>query len=410
MLTDKINRLIIALSLFFAAYSCSKQEESTTYAVITSKLDIEDAKAVFIAAKGDGRTALYKVTDKANIEIIPLSEGKNNVFSEVNKISYVIGLDNGYFLMVCKTNYDSYLVRQADGQLFHLPKPIHSVFQANQNYDFYQSSGIAASGSGIYYISHSELVRVDISNPQDIKHETISAEGDKIKLFAVDKYGNVAYLGEDVGQQTIARYKNADGSFNPLPDAPLLHLTGLWVDPQGESIFFYNSDMSQNLVQITGNPFKIEDYGDRGMHFYCGLYTILKAKSKNRMLAIGGCTNLLDIYNPNRRVADIPYTDMDLYLAKYSVSSDNYYYLSGTSLDYRTVLQKRDPETMHNQMLINGQHDVYIMAVNNADEIVFGATRSTDGKLVVGAIDQAGNISLLDEASKFQIVSIIAFN
>ena len=230
--------------------------------------------------------------------------------------------------------------------------------------------------------------------------------------FCADKNGNVAYKGRDNGGNQILRYKKGSGGFETLPGSPNMSFTTYWTDFSDDTMFYHNGSLNDDidLKKIVTSPFELVDYGTTDLQVPCGFTSLLKVKNKNRIVALGGCTFIYDLYNPNGEARNISYDNFELTSIKFGASSDNYYYIVGTSVAGKSILMKVNPENDSYELLINGEYDVYKMDVSSSDEIVFNALKLSDGKIVLGEIDQSGMITILDETLENQVLVLERIN
>jgi len=392
--------------------SCSKDKQVKGS---LSKLDLVGAKGFFISQGSNKKSSsseankLFKITEDGYVLEVSMLDEFGNEFTDAQAPSDLINLSNEFLIVVFGYD-DVYLVRLSDGAAFFFSEgvPKDRTYQT-----YYDGEIISQSDNSFIYISREgKLVKLNTASPENLTFETYSASGDNVSSFCADKHGNVAYSGFDNGSNQILRYKKGSGGFETLPGSPNASHTTYWTDFNDDTMFYYNGSLSNDLSlkKIIASPFELVDYGTTDIQVGCGFKSLLKIKNKNRIVALGGCTYIYDLYNPTGDARNISYSNFDLTSIKIGVSSDNYYYIVGTSVAGKSILMKVNPVDDTYELLINGEYDIYKMDVSKSDEIVFNALKLSDGKIVIGEIDQLGAITILDETLENQVLVLERVN
>ena len=95
---------------------------------------------------------------------------------------------------------------------------------------------------------------------------------------------------------------------------------------------------------------------------------------------------------------------------KFAVSSDDFYYFVGTDANNNCKVVKVDPVTyQYEYLLSDGEYDVYNLSINK-NSIVFNALRMSDGAIVMGRINNNGNIKILDDKLESQVTVLERIN
>lgn len=395
--------------------SCGKDEDRDKKVGSLSKLDIVGAKGFFISQgsgsnrSGDEENKLFKITEDGYVLEVTVLDESGNEFIDFQAPRDLINLSNEFLIVVFGYD-DAYLVRLSDGAAFLFSEgvPMDRTYQA-----YYDGEIISQADNNFIYISRDKkLVRLAAAIPENLTFETYSASGDNVDSFCADKDGNVAYAGSDNGNNRIMRYKKGSGGFETLPGAPSVSWTTYWTDFEDDTMFYFNPSLSNDigLKKVIASPFELLDYGTTDLHVGCGFTNLLKVENKKRIVALGGCEFIYDLYNPESQARNIPYRDFELTSIKFGTSSNNYYYIVGTSIAGKSVLLKVDPSDDHYELLINGEYDVYKMDVSSSDEIIFNALKLSDGKIVIGEIDLSGTITILDETLEDQVLVLERVN
>lgn len=390
--------LLIVLSLV----SCSDKENYKAGPVV--KMNLTDAEGLFIGKisrsstgrmSSNGRTTftktdeinrLFKVSADGYIQEVEYEDENGTVIREERQPTEVVAVDDKYLIVVFD-DYHTYLVRKTDGATFSLE---NIGRPDNKNMTGIISDYVSSDKYGnIYYKNqHRLIMKIDVSNPDALVATTYSAPGDLVYSFGIDKNGNVAYAGADINNNFTSRCKKSSGGYELLQGDPTSFWTGL-----DDSLYYHNG----NIERLSFDPFKIDRYSDQ-ISVPCGFKSFLKIKNKGVIIAVGGCTYIYQLYSKNGVTKNIPFSDVNITAIKTSAASDDYYYLAGTNGQGESVLLKIDPLTGEYSSIINGGYDVSKVSVLAGDKILFNALRLSDGKLVLGRIEEDGSINILNSS------------
>ena len=127
----------------------------------------------------------------------------------------------------------------------------------------------------------------------------------------------------------------------------------------------------------------------------------MKVKNKNRIILVedGSAYPFFhEVYNPDTNIVTTKKaSDIGLNKIKFAVSSDDFYYFVGSDENNNCKVVKVDPVTyQYEYLLSDGEYDVYNLTVSK-NSIVFNALRMSDGAIVMGRINNNGNIKILDD-------------
>jgi hypothetical protein len=392
---------------------------------ILSSISIANAKNLFIApmssaslslayrAAGDTTVnKLFKITDNGYVQEIEYNyedENGNPITSnEVLTPKSIFVLNTDY--LIVSFFGSNYLVNSSTGACYaytnDLPYP-------DQNEKFYNGEYIASDNNGnIYFINSNggpgSVKKLSVSDPNNISIVTASVSSDTVRLFGVDKDGNIAYEGKDSGNNGVLRYRNNTGSLQVLPGSTNLSFTTFWTGLNGK-LYYYNLSNTGTYIKEIASPFSISDYGNNGwvgvgFNPSIGIAGLLTIKNKNLIIGYNQ-SGAVELYNETQNNATaIPYSGFNLASSKFGIASDDYYYLAGTSTGSPTaVLLRIDPSDNTYTTLINGQYDIYKMSVGNDEVITFNAIRMADGAIVIGQISSSGVIEILDQTLNVEL-------
>lgn len=393
--------LLLTLPLLLTTPGCTLFEGGNT-AVI--KIDIADATDLFIAqgnraSRGDADT-LFKITSDGSVKKVIYTKEDNSAASaeEVTPTSITVLNRNFMIIGFININYeeDYYLVNIANGYAYAYTDDIPHNISGDGNY--YGGYIEEDKDGNLYFLNTAlELIKLTVTDENNIRKEVYSAQKDSVYFFGVDKDGNLGYEGIDSGENHILRYKKNSGGFETLPGSAFHSGTTFWTGFQGE-LYYYNATAGgTNIKLLKSNPYEALNYGTTDIQVGCGFESLVKIKNKNSIIALGGCTYIYELFNESSEARNIPYSTFSLTSLKFGKASDNFYYIAGTSDASKTVLLKVDPADDSFTYLINGQYDIYKMTVTPEDVITFNALRMSDGAIVIGKINSLGDIIILDE-------------
>ena len=390
------------------------------------KMDITGAKALFIApasqpkgdrnAKAEAQDKLFKITgDGYILEVTYEDEGGNQFQEEVPALA-VVNVNATYVIVSfgsgagCIFDY-SFLVRKSDGAVFSmrgsLPPDdwsgLHCPFSGFKNGEWRAYTD--QDGNIYYYTYIGTIAKLNVQNPDAITNERYAPDADEVDFFVVDSGGNAAYEGHSVADPMISvrRIVKANGGLNNLPD-----YTTIWLGLDGN--IYYQEDAWPDLmikkiaIDALYNVSTV-DYGSLGTCIgYRGL--TYKLDLLDRILMVSTFLNkVFEVYNPSVTPRVIDLSSLGLSSVNVADASDSYYYLAGQNETAEPLLVKVDPTDDNSTVwLPANEYDVFKMVVSGADEVLFNALRMADGAKVIGQIDAAGTVTILDETLNTEVV------
>ena len=378
--------------------SCEKENESSK---VISKLDIVDAKSLVIMPSSNGlkstqssTSKLFKVTEEGYLlEVNIYSDGGELISSEEYQPTAIQDLSEDYLMIIFTSS--GYLVEKTDGKVFELPNG--DILASN--FDEGNGDLVKAYNDYIYYLNNTnDIVKLDISNSNNLTRESYQAKGDEVFGFASDIFGNIVYKGNDMSGSTALRLKKKSGGLELLPgNYNLMFWEGF-----DSCLYVYSpSNPYTSPKKITIEPFSLTDYGSTSINTNFLSHTF-KMRNKNKIIGIGSY-NIIEIYNSDDNCVNIEFETFNLSDIKFGGSSDNYYYLGGTSNDSKPILQRVNPDDHSYTTIINGEYDIYSFDVSSDDYITFDALRLSDGSLVIGEIAPNMEISIISENNESKV-------
>lgn len=234
---------IAYLGLIVAIAACGESEDSKNDVpsfdpILTAaikSIDITDATHLFVAGAGDDSASLtdserlFKVTeDGAVIQVSYIKEGSDEVFTDIVAPSHIFQPLPDYLIFGFNKVSESYLVRKSDGAAFLFGYEDESDPANSIGFAFTPKSKFYGNENGIYHASNGGVYKIDISDPENLRLEEISAVSDNVDdtTWAVDTDGNLIYAtGYDYEGQE--RLRLADGTFKNVD------VTSFWLGTEG---------------------------------------------------------------------------------------------------------------------------------------------------------------------------------
>jgi len=397
-------------ALFSFTTSDNKQNQSVSKSL--ARLDIANAKSLYIVSNNslskrsstraiDSTSKLFKITqDGYAVQVSCFDSSGNTITNLISPISLCNLSDN--FLTVTFQNEGTFLIRKSDGAAFkgsNLPSsfPDPSIYDRSDLFKQQDGQG------NIYYIYNQKVIKLTVTDPNNLTVSTYSAPGDQVSMFIIDNSGNMAY---NPNAGSVSRYRHASGSFENITASD-----AMYTDVNNDLMFGRNEVGSGlNITRIVPtSPLTFSNYGDTA--FYVGCISHL-AKIKNKNTVIGeGCDFVYDLYNTDGIVSKLPYSYFKVTKITMLASSDNYYYIIGTNSSNQKVLIKVDPNgNTYTNLLTTGDYDIYNVVINSADEVEFYALRMSDGKRVLAGLNNAGGITIISVFDESSVTALERIN
>lgn len=427
-----ISILLVTLLLFL--FSCNGGVETPNSSSDNRNkrlvLDLKDASTLYIgksslsssrgAENGSSQNKIFKVTEDGYSQEVTyyyetdVYDANGNVVgkkkekvTEVMIPEKLIKLNENY-LIVSFGYTNNYLVDTKTGYCFNYPFNI--PYYTPTSY-FYGESVQSDAAGNIYIGDWFKILKIDISDPQNLSVEQINPSTERMEgiEWAVDSKGNCAYSAIDELGNSVLRLKKKTGGYMNLPGSASYQLY-FWQGLDGQIYYLsLDSEYHQKIKKIDNLNYVISDV-DSDDFRYDGWKALLRAKNKNRIVAVAD-NEIYELYNPNtNRVTKKPASDIGLTTIRFAVSSDDFYYFVGSDENNNCKVVKVDPLTYsYEYLLSDGTYDVYNLSVNDSS-IIFNALRMSDGAIVIGRIDNNGNIKILDDKLENQVTVLERIN
>ena len=434
--------LVLWLPLFSSVLlaSCGEQSPKTI-----SMVDMSRAKSLFIGAIADEGASqtkenhLLKMTEDGFIEEVTFTyvddKGKEYTETNTNNPLWVKEVNDDYIYLAF-TNYPggnlyNYLVNKTTNRAYKLPESyaFDSYFcNATVNIQMIprEEAFPSISKDSFYVLVEyenfvSKIVKVDLSNPDDIVSTSMMAANDRARQdsFAVDSNGNLAYSGFDANDADVVRLVTPTGLTKNIPvDSSFCDF---WKGYDGY-IYVNNDGKEISRVTLEDNEIKLTKYGTkmvptradwafRGTYASRHLYLDKQQKILNVVFKDG----ISEIYNKEGEPKFTAFADMSTQLRtiKCVASSDDYVYVSGQLLNGDPVIARIDVSGEQYEVtpLTSSLYDASSISVDNDENLSFCGLSMMNGSVVVGTISSNGEVKVSEtqldrEVDSFVEVSI----
>jgi len=422
----KMLLLSILLPLLFVscdlAGSDKDKDDSSPDGVLT-KFDISNAKSLMIRPRGASSSMRSSTTtnefvkinaDGTVVEVTTVDQNGDPMTTTFNPTAlYPI---NETYIAIVGTDISDYqtrmyLIRLSDGAVYEVPSGYYVYRLMN---DFKNSPAIQYDDFGNLYWPDgmSSIIKVDCSNPANLTAQKIidgTAQGiTSIYGFVVNGSGHLLYwyYNSSIAANGV-RVRKSNGGYSNIAAE---WLSGYWVGNNGNikyasSTYFYEIaiDASYNVSTT-----QVEAVGVLLSSPYNSYR--LRLSDETYIISISGGSG--DIFRVESDTAAIGTVSKDpLSTIGLAAASSSYLYLSGNNASGEPLLMRMDPVTETPTVLLAaGLYDVLSLVVSADDEVTFNALRMADGKKVMGTIDAAGTVTIVDESADAEVVSLIQVN
>ena len=381
--------------------------------VVPKFLTIVGAKSLFIGTstnkslKDGNGNKLFKVTSEGYVVEVKYLGAKGDTLTNSQFPSNICNLTDNY-LTISFDNYGTFLIRKSDGAVFqgnYLPKVLDNNGGMTRQDQLLQQDD---AGNLYYILSYAQLdhpvCKLTITDPNNPTTSVYSASGDRVWSFCIDKYGNMAYRGQDASNQNTTRFKSINTGFSNMDNS----YQDFWTDISNENIYTikcqWTSYPQRNMIQkITTNPFGYVQSTDTSITI-TQIKNSIKLKSKNKLMQFGndgnGIMSFFEFSNDNYfvpRKINVSHFNLSTTEAiKDMYASNNYYYILGKNTSSNNVILKVNPDDdSYTEFSVSSQYDIYNLTVSANDEIQFYGLRMSDGKRVLAAFNNDGTVRIL---------------
>jgi hypothetical protein len=417
----------IALFGLALAAGCAKEESPAPVNRTLSAMDIQGAKGLIIApvTKLCGETGAWKVSPEPGSSVCVKREVTVNRLFRTTASGFVEevhfysteGEDVTEFYLpteVCDFNADYLVIVFQSPSAYIVNKTtgvVHAFGDAgvpNVGGHGYKNRELLRSDSSgnMYYEFNDGLWRLDLSNPASLSAVRWCPETDIIDSWQVDADGNVIYYAN---WNTACDYrvrKTNGGLYN------LQETTVFWTGPDGQIYYYARGPFGLSnqvyRVEVDGT-FNVTEtpYGPTFDFEPCtqDIYAYM-VQVQGRIIILNSASpfRVSEMFNPGSSPREVPglpgFTSI-----KAVAASDNYYYIAADDASNQPVIVKVDPLDDSWVLLTTpGEYDVYKMDVSKTDTLAFNALRMSDGVKVIGEIDAANALAIIDETLNQEVI------
>lgn len=399
--------IIMAMILIFGLNSCQEDEVNTPQEII--HITIENSSSLMITSDGASNNKLLKTTATNEVEEVQYLNA-NEEPVEISPVPSNIFEVNDDFIILCFDNDNiAHLVRKSDGATFDLTPlgaPYYIINDGQWGGPRNRRRVQTDAAGNIYYIKgySAPLVKVNITNPNELTGAVLTLSDDEVRDFIVNPEGNVAY--KSWGANSGDRIKKANGGIYTLPD------NNFWLNLNG------NINYSTNLVSSTNYVIDLSINSSSGIvtadttttsqHIFMSSGGTYEFTFSDKVVAI--YTEIIELDNATHTPTTINYT-LAGNLEFADASNDHIFLL--TKNGGNRVLSKLNKDTYSSQDLLSTNadgYDIYDFSVNENNVITFYAIRLADGLKVVGEINAAGTVTLLSTSINNPVVQLQRIN
>jgi hypothetical protein len=369
-----------------------------------------DAEALYVVNNNNSRAVsdidLYQLLSDGSTVQIALSDLP---VQPSDSLLLVTGVTDKYVLLVFGTSLNSvssaYFLKIADGSIYDLGS-IGSVKKMTNYYRDPPPFQIDGDGK-VYFLSGDSIYRVD-TGTENPTAQVISAAGDRVDYFEVSSKGYVAYRTWDDDIRLI----------KPNGGLVLLPSPTFWAGPDGD-IYYHKYTYEYNgqaggfyqifhvAINDSGYSFDLisEDVG-----YMTVPWSSLKASTGDRVFIADDYIYryIIEVGNPAgepRRLTFLP----EFQGINFMAGADNDLLLTALTDTYHTYRVDPVSNTYGTVDALSGYEIRSMFGLEN-DRYLINGLRLSDGKLVVGILDSADQLTIIEEESDKEILYLARLN
>jgi len=427
--------MLFVVSGLLSISSCNKDEQEVIIEKFSqAKMDMSNAEqlAVLESSPSNSNGNLYKLTTNGTMEEVKFissdgSEVSEKQTSSIIDVTSVIRINDEFLnlkgnfqlwdTLGNSLNYYSILVRINDGAIFNFPSQI-----INSTFHFANETKIPSDNSGNFYymgsVNYNSITKMNIQNPDNVTTEQYSATGQEIAKFETDKNGNCIYRTVNIEEYKIQ--KSNGGIYlvepNEYPQNTSLNIEidNYWIGTNGLIYVmeggYYNpnirkisinqeGNVSDDIVWLgngTTNPNNYQFYFNGANEGWSKIYC------NNEVIFIPDQSEYYKGWKYKELNDEIEFASLPIWNeVKAITNSLDYVYIGyGTSIIKLSIL-----DLSYTEIIQNGEYEIYTLSVDINEVVTFSALRYSDGKKVVGTINDS-NIEIIDEENDKEILSL----
>ena len=401
--------LISMLAAMIFVIGCEKDDSGIDK---LKKLDIVNASSLFITSDNFLKSSstkssfdggkLFKITDAGYVEEVNYLDEEGNEISVTYYPNAIYNVCDNYVIVVFDNDAIGYLVRKHDGAVFSINEAVPLRYLID--YSKMKVLQMDAQGRS-YFRAHGEeqpvVTKVNFDNPESITVQRVSPTNEDVVYFTINNEGTVIYYGYR------HRIITPTGSLINIP-YDVVNESVFWQGIDGEIYYLMSAaDEQYQVVKFTidNNALNQENYGnpdDLGSLYWWGLGQAVKLPLQNKLYIINR-DEVFEVFNPSSQPFKVEGLGMNS--IKYGAASYYYYYIAGNNEAFQPALKKVNANNnIAEDILSPGEYDVYNMIVTENDIVTFTGVRMSDGKRVIGEIDNTGNLTIVDEELDSEVI------
>ncbi len=384
-----MKRFITISLLLVALVGCKKKDDTEDKSITDplsnfKQIDLSTSDMLLYRKIKDADLELFSITTAGEVIKQFLPVGEDSLIPD-HSIESVISLSTEYFHIVLENkSYDdsTFLINKQTGAVYPFTTTIG-----------YNSSIETDNLNNIYYLNdESQLVRVNLSNPQTANEQIISFPEDHVSYFAVSHEGNVVYDG-DYDSEDILRGISINGEMKSLPH------TGSWTRPflGTDGIIHYLNELPDNtddhLFDVSFAPIDTK-YNTITNDFPTSFNSMHIIKGK-QMYLFNTYYGLFHLDKNNILVSSIQYIDLEFDKLVNIEVNDDFYYIAYQTKTEKFVLAKVEPVSGTFEKLIDGRYEISNFAVKADNTVYFKALDTQEFTSVIGKISPSKEITIL---------------
>jgi hypothetical protein len=286
--------------------------------------------------------------------------------------------------------------------------------------DYLNASTIQTDANGnIYYLDYNgSLIKLDISNPENITSVSYAASNrDRVGAFQITPDGHVVYRYGGVNNGM--RIRSNSGAIKNIPVWDTLY----WIGLDGK-IYYHDADYGRGnacikRVEIDNEEFIITNFADTDderdetgwelRNYFMVPWMTYKLNMPDRIILVSTAGQIVEVDNPEHKPVALANEINGYTSISGAGASDGYYYLAASNTSGEPSIYKIDPITNTALALLPvGTYEVYSLSVGKDDYVYFHAMKMANGADVIGEIDSNGIVTIVSEnADSREIKSLV---
>ncbi len=392
---------ILILSLFtIVTINCKKPSKPIPEKkVFSPRADLTDAKAVFytnetFTTKGN----FYKILNSNEIKRIDLINTDGTTIYENPREAFLFVykyINANKFLLI--DNYNSKLWDnegkiRANAGLSVIEKSTGKIFDISENISNSISS-IQTYNNNFYFLDYSKIYKITQTYSQS--EEVSTYNNDDVNEYSINNDGFILYSSTS----NNFYLKKPTGDIIPLDTEISGNIKYFWLG-NDNSFYIYRTGTNTNnyidKIDTNNSSYTITNIIE-GIDFYGGFSLssafYLKVKLNNRVLFINKLSKGAILFSETLQNTDNAAIYFPEYENAFDVkkSADHFY------LATEKNIFKFDFDFNYEALFNNNEFEIYAMAVDTENNVIFSAKRISNNKPIIGTVSSSNNVQIIDE-------------